>query len=107
VKNAPRRKTKAVRRAAPSRRSVDVSRAVRETRAWLRSAGVRASAATTRAYQRAVGFGKESPETIALIALGAGVGIGVLCQRQLRRRRPRGALSRLARAMAEAVFDRR
>jgi hypothetical protein len=44
---------------------------------------------------------------MALIALGAGVGIAALCKRLLRERRQRSLLSRLAAAVTAAAFERR
>jgi len=87
---------------------IDARQALRDTGTWLRDAGARASVAGERAYRRALGFSHESPGTVALVALGAGVGIGVLCSRQLtRRQRERGLLSSLAAVVARAVSDRR
>jgi len=52
-------------------------------------------------------LGRESRRTMALIALGAGVGIAALCKRLLRERRQRSLLSRLAAAVTAAAFERR
>jgi hypothetical protein len=108
MKTLIRRGTKPVRRGSGRPRAFDSSEVLRDARVWLRGAGARASEATSRAYRRARSFSYESPGTLALVALGAGVGIGVFCGRRLSRPAGRqGLLSSLAAVVAQAVSDRR
>jgi hypothetical protein len=67
--------------------------------------GERVSDAVSGAYFRAIEYTRENPRNAALIALGAGVGIGCLLGRATGDRRGGGLLGSLALAAAAAAFE--
>jgi hypothetical protein len=67
--------------------------------------GERVSDAVSDAYFRAIEYTRANPRNAALIALGAGIGIGCLLGRASGDRRGGGLLGSLALAAAAAAFD--
>jgi hypothetical protein len=67
--------------------------------------GERVSDAVSGAYVRAIEYTRQNPRNGALIALGAGIGIGCLLGRATGDRGGGGLLGSLALAAAAAAFD--
>lgn len=79
---------------------------VGEVRERAAEVGERVSDAVSDAYFRAIEYTRENPRNAALIALGAGIGIGCLLGRASGDRRGGGGLlGSLALAAAAAAFD--
>jgi ElaB/YqjD/DUF883 family membrane-anchored ribosome-binding protein len=83
-----------------------VNRTLRQAKDKVSDAYERSSDAVGRAYSRAMDYSKENPQTATLVALGAGVGIGLLLGWAMpaRSRYPR-LLPAVATALADAVLD--
>jgi ElaB/YqjD/DUF883 family membrane-anchored ribosome-binding protein len=67
----------------------------------------RGSDAATRAYTRAMDYSRENPRTATLVALGAGIGVGMLMGAGMsgRSRSYRRMFPSMALAVADAVLD--
>jgi ElaB/YqjD/DUF883 family membrane-anchored ribosome-binding protein len=84
-----------------------VTETVNRAKDKLTDAYEKSSDAATRAYSRAMDYSRENPRTATLVALGAGIGVGMLFGAGMsgRSRSYRRMFPSMALAVADAVLD--
>jgi hypothetical protein len=85
-------------------RASEAGRAVRQARERVADAYGRTAETAGRVYDRAIDFGRENPGTATLLALGAGVAVGLWLAGGDRGYRDR-VVPTLATRVAEAMLD--
>jgi ElaB/YqjD/DUF883 family membrane-anchored ribosome-binding protein len=84
-----------------------VTEKVNQAKEKLTDVYERSSDAATRAYSRAMDYSRDNPRTATLVALGAGIGVGMLFGASMsgRTRSYRRMFPTMALAVADAVLD--